>query len=73
MTQRQLNYIQSVEEGIKLAREELSGPGSLAHMKRVLWEEFSREEYRPVSAGRAAYLACFLVAWSDAGRPDLDP
>ena len=72
MTQRQLNLLQSVEEGIKLAREELSGPGGVAHMKRVLLEEFSREEYCPLSAGRAAYLACFVIAWSDAGRPDLE-
>ncbi|MBQ6890594.1 MAG: hypothetical protein IJN53_06240 [Oscillospiraceae bacterium] len=72
MTQRQLNFIKSIEDGVKLAREELSGPGGLAYAKRVLLEEFSREEYRPISAGKAAYLACFLIAWSDAGRPDLE-
>lgn len=72
MTQRQLNLLQSIQDGISLARAELSGPGSDAHLRRVLLEEFSREDYRPLSAGRAAYLACFLIAWSDAGRPDLD-
>ena len=72
MTDRQLSIIQAIEDGIKLARRELSGPGSDSHMKRVLLEEFSREEYRPTSLGRAAYIACFVIAWSDAGRPDLE-
>ena len=73
MTQRQLNMIQSIEDGIKLARDELQGPGSIEHMKRVLREEFFGEEYRPISAGRAAYVACFLIAWEEAGRPPVAP
>ena len=73
MTQRQLNLIQSIQDGIKLAQKELNGPGSVAYMKRVLREEFIREDYRPLTAGRAAYIACFLIAWEQAGRPPIDP
>lgn len=73
MTQRQLNLIQSIEDGIKLARDELRGPGYVEHVKRVLREEFFSEEYRPISAGRAAYVACFLIAWEEAGRPPVAP
>ena len=73
MNQRQLNMIQSSQDGIKLARDELRGPGSIEHMKRVLREEFFSEETRPMSLGRAAYVACFLIAWEEAGRPPVAP
>lgn len=73
MNQRQLNMIQSSQDGIRLARDELRGPGALEHMKRVLRDEFFSEGIRPMSLGRAAYVACFLIAWEDAGRPPISP
>lgn len=72
MNQRQLNMIQSAQDGIKLARSELSGPGAQNRMMDVLRENFFEEEDHSMSLGRACYLACMLIAWQDAGSPPLD-
>lgn len=72
MNQRQLNMIQSAQDGIKLARSELSGPGAHKRMMEVLQENFFEDETRSMSLGRACYLACMLIAWQDAGSPPLD-
>ena len=72
MTQRQLNLLQSIEEGIQLAREEFTGPGGLAKMCDVLQDELFAEGQRRYSAGHIAYLACALIGWKDAGSPDFN-
>lgn len=70
MTQRQLNLMQSIEEGLQLARTDFTGPGGLNKALAVLMDELPSDDYRPYSAGHLAYLAAAYIAWKDAGRPD---
>lgn len=70
MTQRQLNMIQAMEQGIQLAREELRGPGAERAIAAAL-EEFISDEPVSMSLGRTAYITALLIAWKDRGCPDL--
>lgn len=71
MTQRQLNMLQSIQDGLELARSELSGVGGgLPHAMKVIESEVFGEDYRAYSAGHLAYLACMILVWKDAGSPD---
>ena len=72
MTERQLNLLQSIQDGIELARKDLSGPGSYAIMLDTIQTDIFSEEYKPMSAGRIADLACMMIAYRDAGSPGLD-
>lgn len=72
MTERQLNLLQSIQDGIELARKDLSGPGSHATMLDTIQTDIFGEEYKPMSAGRIAYLACMMIAYRDAGSPGFD-
>lgn len=70
MTQRQLNMIQAVQDGIEMARSELSGPTPRARILNVIREYFLADEYQKIGVGVAAYLACYLIAWRSLGSPD---
>ena len=72
MTQRQLNMIQAIQDGIRLARQELTGPGSDRALSVVL-DEFLDDGPRTMSLAAAAYYAAMLMAWQDRGCPDLPP
>lgn len=71
MNQRQANMIQSAIQGIKLARAELAADSRIESVKEVLAETILEEETRPMTIGRACYLACYWLVWQDAGSPDL--
>lgn len=70
MTQRQLNMIQSAQDGVELARSELSGPGSRRKILEVLRDYFGPETSPRMTVGLAAYLACYMIAWRGIGSPD---
>lgn len=71
MTERQLNMIQAAQDGIELARAELSGPGDhRARILSVVRENFLSDSYSQMSIGMAAYLACYVIAWRGIGSPD---
>lgn len=70
MTQRQLNMIQSAQEGIELARSELSGPGSRRAVLDVLRTHVLCDTSPRMTIGMAAYLACYVIAWREIGSPD---
>lgn len=70
MTQRQLNLLQSIQEGIELARADLKGPGAAALIEEVLQSDLFDENFKTMSAGRIAYIACMIIAWKDSGSPD---
>lgn len=72
MTQRMLNMIQSAEDGIRVARDELTGPGAMRRCKAALQEHLFNEKLTGLSIGAAAYLACMMIYWSDNGKPPLD-
>lgn len=72
MTQRQLNMLQSIQEGIELARADLKGPGGYAAMMEAIESDIFTDTYKPMSAGRLAYLACMIIAHKDAGCPDFN-
>lgn len=69
MTQRQLNMIQAMEEGLQLARKELNGPGARRVMAAAL-AEFLSDEPTSLSIARTAYITAILIAWKDAGCPE---
>lgn len=72
MTQRQLNMVQSAVDGLDLARSELSGPGDRrARVLEVLRRYFLDESYKSLSAGAAAYVAAYVLAWRELGSPDI--
>ena len=71
MTQRQLNMIQSAEDGLILAREHFTGNGALERAMDVLRSDFFSEDHKSLTIGRAVYLAAALTVWKDAGGPDL--
>lgn len=70
MTQRQLNMIQSAQEGIELARSELTPPVSESRVLAVIRDNILPDGYSSMSVGRAAYLACYIIAWREIGSPD---
>lgn len=70
MTQRQLNMIQAAQDGIELAKSELSAPVSKDKILSVIRENFLSDEYAKLSVGMAAYLACYMIAWRGIGSPD---
>ena len=70
MTQRQLNMIQSAQDGIELARSELSGPGSRRRILDVLRTHMIDDTSPKMTVGMAAYLACYVIAWREIGSPD---
>lgn len=70
MTQRQLNMIQSAQDGIELARSELSGPDSRRRILSTLRSHMLEETSPRMTVGMAAYLACYVLAWRDIGSPD---
>lgn len=71
MTQRQLNMVQAAQDGIELAKSELSGPGDhRAQILDVIRRYFLDDDYRRFGAGVAAYLACYVIAWRGIGSPD---
>ena len=70
MTQRQLNMIKSAQEGLELARSELSGPGSKRKVLEVIREHFLDSDSTRMTVGLAAYLACYVMAWQELGSPD---
>ena len=71
MTKRQLNMVQAVLDGIKLAESELSGPGDhRAQILDVIRRYFLDDDYIPFGAGVAAYLARYVTAWQAIGSPD---
>ena len=70
MTQRQLNMVQSVEQGIQSARRDLR----TSDRERVIadaLEEFVSDAVISMSLERTAYIAALLIAWKDMGCPDL--
>ena len=69
MTQRQLNMIQAIEDGITFARSELTGPGSDRAIRAAMAEIFA-EEQKSLGLAKTAYLACCLIAWKERGSPD---
>ena len=69
MTQRQLNMIQAIQNGMEQARKELDGPGSDKVIRAAL-EDILSDEQRPMGLAAAAYYAAMFIAWKDRGRPD---
>lgn len=70
MTQRQLNMIQSIEQGLQLARDELRGPGAERAIAAAL-AEFLSDAVVSMSLQKTAYITALLIAWKDRGCPDL--
>lgn len=71
MTQRQLNMIQAAQDGVELARSELSGPGDhRARILEVIRRYFLDDDATRFGVGVAAYLACYMIAWRGIGSPD---
>lgn len=69
MTQRQLNMIQTIQNGIEEARKDLTGPGADKVIEQA-WEDILSDEPRQMGLASAAYYAAMFIAWKDRGRPD---
>lgn len=70
VTQRQLNMIQSIEQGIQDARRDLKA-GDQEHIISAALEAFVSDEVVSMSLSKTAYIAALLIAWKDRGCPDL--
>lgn len=70
MTQRQLNMIQSIEQGIQDARRDLK-TGDRENIISDALETFVSDEVTSMSLSKTAYIAALLIAWKDMGCPDL--
>lgn len=69
MTQRHLNMIQAIQNGLEDARRDLAGPGSDKVIEQA-WEDLISDEPRQLGLAAAAYYAALFIAWKDRGCPD---
>lgn len=71
MKQSQLNRITNIMNGINRARTDLSGPAPVELACDVLCDNLWSDP--PIlTSEEAAYLACMMIAWQDAGCPPLE-
>lgn len=70
MTQRQLNMIQAMEEGIFAARGDLRSPGGDQAMIKAM-QEMCDNKPRSIGLAATAYYAAMFMAWKERGCPPL--
>ena len=70
MTQRQLNMIQAIEEGLVSARDDLRGPGGDQAMFKAM-EEMCDDKPRSMGLSATAYYTAMFMAWKERGCPPL--
>lgn len=70
MTQRQLNMIQAMEEGLIAARDDLRGPGAERAMMKAM-SEMCDHKPRPMGLALTAYYTAMFMAWKEQGCPPL--
>ena len=70
MTQRQLNMIQAMEEGLVAARDDLRGPGADRAMMKAM-EEMCDNKPRSMGLAATAYYTAMFMAWKERGCPPL--
>ena len=70
MTQRQLNMIMAIQDGISDALNDLQGPGSNLAIEKAMAD---LDSSTPMSMGlaTAAYYAAIFMAWKERGCPPL--
>lgn len=68
MTQRQLNMVQAMEEGLVAARDELRGPGADKAMEKAL-SEMCDSKPRSMGLAATAYYTAMFMAWKERGCP----
>ena len=68
MTQRQLNMVQALEDGLVAARDDLRGPGGDQAMMMAIAEMFDNKP-RSMGLAATAYYTAMFMAWKERGCP----
>ena len=68
MTQRQLNMILAIENGISDALNDLQGPGSNLAIQKAM-ADLSSDKPRSMGLAATAYYAAMYMAWKERGFP----
>lgn len=72
MTQRQLNMILAIEDGISDALADLQGPGSNLAIQKAM-ADLSSDKTRSMGLAASAYYAAMYMAWKQRGFPGPGP
>lgn len=70
MTQRQLNMVQAMEDGLTMARRDLNGPGADAAIAKAMTEMMD-DKPRSMGLAATAYYTAIYMAWKERGCPPL--
>lgn len=70
VTQRQLNMVQAMEEGLVSARDDLRGPGGDQAMIKAM-AEMCDSKPRSMGLAATAYYTAMFMAWKERGCPPL--
>lgn len=71
MTQRQLNMIQGMEEGIEMARRDLRGVGSNLAIAKAM-SDICDDKPKSMSLAATAYYTTMYMAWKSGGCLSLE-
>ena len=70
MTQRQLNMVQAIEEGLVAARDDLRGPGANQAIIKAM-TEMCDSKPRSMGLAATAYYTAMFMAWKERGCPPI--
>lgn len=72
MTQRQFNMIMAMEDGLRTAKRELTGPGSDLAIEKAM-KDLNDNKPSPMSLAATAYYTAMYIAWKERGFPGEGP